>query len=60
MCVPPHSLSDIIHMFAGCVVLQGSDIELQLVLLDTVQLCGDSGDDHFNTQPQGKLLYYHS
>lgn len=47
-------------MFAGCVVLQGSDIELQLVLLDTIQLCGDSGDDHFNTQPQGKLLYYHS
>ncbi|XP_073253709.1 tartrate-resistant acid phosphatase type 5-like [Porites lutea] len=32
--------------------IPGSDIELQLVLLDTVQLCGDSGDDHFNTQPQ--------
>ena len=30
-------------MLAGWVVLQGSDIELQLVLLDTIQLCGDSG-----------------
>lgn len=33
--------------------IPGSDSELQLVLLDTVQLCGNSGDDYLGTQPEG-------
>lgn len=31
----------------------GSDDELQLVLIDTVQLCGDPGYDYLNEQPKG-------
>ena len=40
--------------------LLGSDQELQLVLLDTVQLCGNTRDDYFHDQPQGIIRYRYS
>lgn len=37
--------------------LSGSELELQLVLLDTVFLCGNTGHDDSSEQPQGKSLF---
>ena len=36
--------------------LKGSEKELQLVLLDTVLLCGNTGHDHSLTQPEGTCM----
>ncbi|XP_078371357.1 tartrate-resistant acid phosphatase type 5-like [Oculina patagonica] len=33
--------------------IPGSDKDLQLVLIDTVLLCGNSGDDELHAQPEG-------
>lgn len=45
-----HAFYGFLHWY---VVFQGSEDELQLILLDTVQLCGNTGMDYMNDQPKG-------
>lgn len=44
------------NCFIVIILLLASELELQMVLLDTVSLCGNTGHDFLNDQPQGKLL----
>ena len=34
----------------------GSEDLLQLVMIDTVLLCGNTGHDHYHNQPKGNII----
>ena len=40
--------------FIVVILLVGSDLELQMVLLDTVSLCGNTDHDFLHDQPKGR------